>query len=347
MPRLVISKLGSATVMGQQMYEEQITRRAADALGDGWTVREEVLRSLRSPLPGTARLPAVVFGDAPAALRRVAGRLVHRRADVTHRMDLRIPPGRNEVVMIHDVVCWRYTDEGQPPAAAVDEVRRAAAVVTPSRFSAREVAEVFGIEEPIAIHNGVDPAFFDAVPLDDAGLNALGLRAPYVLHAQGCTERKNLAGLAAAWPVVRAAYPDCQLAMAGPSDPRRDRLFAGLDGVHLLGRVPDQTLQSLMAGAAAVVVPSRYEGFGLPVLEAMACGTPVVASNCSSLPEVSGDVGWLVDPDGPALAQGLISVLAGGPEVESRRRAGLSRAREFSWERSARQHAEVWKSLAG
>jgi glycosyltransferase involved in cell wall biosynthesis len=346
--RLAFATLATGEPMGQQVYERELRRRAPADLGEGWSVTDVTVRTLRSPWPGTVRVPSRLLGDAPPGVRRAVGRLIYRGHGVVHRFDLRLPPApRPEVLTIHDIVSWRFADEGRAPQDAADTARRAVAVVCPSQFSADEVARQLGVDSPVAIHNGVDPRFFGADPLAADRLAALGIRPPFVLHAGGCTERKNLAGLAAAWPLVRSAHPGVELVLVGPPDDRRDRLFAPLAGTVRTGRLDDPLLPGVMAAAAAVVVPSTYEGFGLPALEAMAAGVPVVAAARSSLPEVCGDAAWLVEPDAAGLAEGLLAALDAGPEVSARVESGRARATGFTWEASAAAHAALWRAAAG
>jgi alpha-1,3-rhamnosyl/mannosyltransferase len=112
--------------------------------------------------------------------------------------------------------------------------------------------------------------------------------------------------------------------------------------VRILGYLPNEALPAIYSGARAFAFPSLYEGFGLPVLEAMACGTPVVASNCSSLPEVVGEAGLLADPRRPAAFAGALRRLLAEPDLAARlREAGLARAAEFTWERCARETARI------
>jgi glycosyltransferase involved in cell wall biosynthesis len=182
--------------------------------------------------------------------------------------------------------------------------------------------------------------------LNEEALSVLGIRGPFVLHAGGCTQRKNLAGLADAWPLMRSIRPDATLVLAGPEDQRREQLFAPLPGTVRVGRVDDATLVGLMAAAGAVVVPSIYEGFGLPALEGMAIGVPVVAAARGSLPEVCGDAALLVEPDGGGLAEGMEAALAGDAATTAMIERGRRRARTFTWEASTAAHAELWRSYA-
>jgi glycosyltransferase involved in cell wall biosynthesis len=346
-PRLALVTMAVSQPMGQQVYEQELATRAPAELGDRWVVDRVTVRTLRSPLPGSVRIPSRLLADSSPLLRQVAGRVLYRGHDVVHRFDLRLPPApRAEVLTVHDVVSWRFPDEAMPPSDAAASARRAAVVICPSQFSADEVSAQLGVSTAVAIPNGVHPAFFGVAPLPDAQLAELGIRPPFVLHAGGCTERKNLAGLAGAWPKVRSVIPDVALVMMGPPDPRRNRLFDPLPGTRLLGRVDDTTARGVMAAAAAMVVPSVYEGFGLPALEGMAVGVPVVAARRSSLPEVCGDAALLVEPDADGLAEGLVAALVGGSEVGDFVARGRRRARQFTWEASATAHAALWRRYA-
>jgi glycosyltransferase involved in cell wall biosynthesis len=344
---LALATLAVGHPMGQQVYEAELARRAPGELGDGWQVDRVEVRTLRSPLAGTVRVPSRLLINATPVERRLAGHLLYRSHDVVHRFDLRLPPApRPEVLTVHDVVSWRFPDEGQPPSDAAATARRAEVVICPSQFSADEVASQLGVPRTVAIPNGVDRAFFGAAPLDEAALRTLGIRPPFVLHAGGCTLRKNLAALAGAWSRLAPDRPDVSLVLMGPPDDRRNRLFASLPRTVLIGRVDDDTARGVMAAAAAVVVPSLYEGFGLPALEGMAVGVPVVAADCSSLPEVCGDAAYLVTPDAAGVADGLEAALTHGPDTVAMIDRGHRRAREFTWEASASAHAALWRSVS-
>ena len=350
MPRLSIASAAVAVPMGAQAYQRHVISRAPTALaavapGEDWRVRHLVVRSLRSPLAGNHRLPMGRLAAASEWVRGAAGRVAYGRADLVHRMTLELPPAPHEVVTLHDVVAWLYPDESPPVAAAAAELRRAAAVICVSEFTASEAVDLLGLDSPVVVPNGVEQRFFDAAPLAADALARLGVTTPFVLAAGGASERKNLAALADAWLRVHAARPDVTLVLAGPPHPRRTALFASLPGARLVGRLPDAVLPGLYAAAAVVVVPSLVEGFGLPALEGMAAGVPVVAANRSSLPEVVGDGGLLVEPVGTALGQGILDVLAGGSDVAAMVARARQRSRRYTWEASAEGHAKVWRSV--
>jgi len=196
---------------------------------------------------------------------------------------------------------------------------------------------------------GVDSAFY---PLPAEEVNewrkGLGLGTEKViLHVGHCQPRKNMERLLTALALLnrqRVAFHFIQV--GGVFTPAQRRLLesSGLDHhVRQMSRVSEEDLVGLYNVADVFVLPSLYEGFGLPVLEAMACGTPVVAANAASLPEVVGDAGLLVDPRSPeAIAEAIAQVLEDPSLASHLRERGLQRAREFTWERTARETLELY-----
>jgi glycosyltransferase involved in cell wall biosynthesis len=241
------------------------------------------------------------------------------------------------VVVIHDAAVLRHPAWYSRTYAAWQRrllpavARRALHVVTVSEFSRRELIECLGLpaDRVSVVAGGVAPEFTPAADPEPAR-TTYGLDRPYVLCVASHTARKNLAALA---PAARALAADgVDVVVAGGHRPQ----FASepeLGAVRLLGPVDDRLLPGLYAGAEAFVLPSLYEGFGLPVIEAMACGTPVVASSAAALPETCGGAARLVEPDGEAVLPALTELLAG--DRDTPRAAGLARARQFSWERTA------------
>jgi glycosyltransferase involved in cell wall biosynthesis len=332
--------------MGQQNYENQIAMHAAERLDKSWEVRRLAVRTLRSSLQGEVRIPAKLLGDAAPVMRGLAGRLLFHGYDLVHRLDLRIPPtpGR-DIVTVLDLASLHFGDEVKIPKDSAATCKRALGVVCPSEFSANEVASRFYVAQPFVVPVGVDDAFFTATPLVEGKREELGITGPYVLHAGGCSTRKNLAGLALAWPLVRSVHPGASLLLAGPPDVRRDALFASRPGAVRLGRVAPDVVVGLFGGASVVVVPSLYEGFGLPAAEAMAAGVPVVAANRASLPEVCGDAALLVEPSGEDIADGIVAALDGGPSITALVERGRRRALRFTWQASLEAHASIWRTV--
>jgi glycosyltransferase involved in cell wall biosynthesis len=245
---------------------------------------------------------------------------------------------RNVIVM-HDAAVLR-----QPAAYSrsyrtwhrgigLTAARHARWVVTVSEFSRRELVELGGLDPQrlTVIGGGVDARF---TPGDGARtMAALGLHRPYVLTIATDDPRKNLDALV---PCAAAlARRGIELVWAGDSRPQFARTRP-LTGLRALGYVPDELLVDLYRGAEAFVLPSRYEGFGLTCLEAMACGTPVIAADRAALPEVCGDAALLVDPDDPsAITQAVLTACEDPLRAALLRAAGIDRAQRYTWERAA------------
>ena len=237
---------------------------------------------------------------------------------------------RNAVVILHDAAPLRHPGWYSGVYAAWQRrllpliARRACTVITVSPFSRNELKELLNVEAEV-VHGGVDPRFTpEAVPARRG--------RPYVLTVASHTARKNLNALAPA--AAALGEQGIELVVAGGRRPQFTA-EAGLDGLTLIGQVPDDQLPGLYAGAELFVLPSLYEGFGLPVLEAMASGTPVVAANTTALPETAGGAARLAEPDPEALREALLGLLGDQRERERLRALGLERAHGFTWERTA------------
>jgi alpha-1,3-rhamnosyl/mannosyltransferase len=277
-------------------------------------------------------------------LALLLGAATYRTRGLVHRFDLRLPPHAGpEVVTAHDLPPARFPDEGSLPASIAGGARRARAVICPSRFAAEELTELLGVTRTRVIPYGLSRDYDNPRPATDDTLQGLGVRPPFLVHAAGASARKNLAALAQSWRALSSRYSDLSLLLCGPPDPRRDRAFDGTSRVVMPGRVASPVLASVMRRSAAVVVPSTYEGFGLPALEGMACGAPVVAARAGALPEVCGDAALLVAPSADGLAEGISAVLDDDALAARLRDSGLARAAEFSWERAARDHVAVYR----
>jgi glycosyltransferase involved in cell wall biosynthesis len=294
----------------------------------------------------------------PRAARQARAQVVHSPAYTAPLWGA--PP---TVVTIHDVSYARHP-EWYPYRR--DFVRRAfyrwsatsaSAVVTDSEFSASEIVEAYGIPRRRihVIPLGVDAKFSPATAADACELpqEVSGL---FVLHVGDLHERRNLTTALDAVLAARRHFGGAsavQLVLAGVDRGIGDGLCAIAadadmpEAVVKLGPVSEPLLRSLYRCAAALVYPSFYEGFGLPIVEAMASGTPVIASHAASIPEVLGDAGILVDPyDVRAWTDAIVHVVNDDDCRTTLRSRGLSRAAGFTWERTARLTLGVYRAVA-
>ena len=277
--------------------------------------------------------------------------------DVVHALNYVGPPAHAPVVItVHDLTFLRFPemctqDTLRYPRLIRRALDRGATVHAVSRFVADEICEAFTVdpERVVTVHNGItspingDPA--------SGALAAEGER--YVLALGTVEPRKNLSALVRAFAAVADADRDLRLVIAGGSGWGSDDLDTAIDASNLreritrLGYVTATQRNDLLAGATVFAYPSIYEGFGLPPLEAMASGIPVVASNAGSLPEVLGSAAILVDPyDESALAEALTRA-SGDSEVRERLvEAGLDRVSRYSWDTAAAELVNLYKRLA-
>jgi glycosyltransferase involved in cell wall biosynthesis len=326
-----------------------------------------------------ARHPAgqlAAAGLPPAQTRRLAwpGRLVTRTwvtlrrpglpsgllddLDLVHATSAAVPPtrGRPLVATVHDLA-FRHYPEAYPAAGRRYHERsarivagEAARVLVPSEATARDLAELYGVDRgrvtitPLGVEVPAEPDRAGAERL----LRDLGVRGPFLLAVGTLEPRKNLPRLLDAFGEVAAGLPDHWLVVVGPVG-WGPRLRPTWDSVRvkLAGPVGDRLLHALYQAADGLAYPSLYEGFGLPVLEAMANGTPVLTSDRSSLPEVAGDAALLVDPlDRAAIAAGLVR-LAGDQALRRRLvEAGRRRAAGYTWRATAAATWATYRQVA-
>jgi glycosyltransferase involved in cell wall biosynthesis len=251
------------------------------------------------------------------------------RLDVFHFSDWMYPPQRAGVraTTIHDLFPLRFPEQVHPQTYRMHSRKYAAAartcdvIVVNSEFTAGEVVELleFPREQICVAHPAVNPIFETNGPVRDLG-------RPYVLTVATLERRKNLETLLAAMPLLRLGHPEFHLAVVGAPGWQGPSLEA--EGVVPLGYVDDEELAALYRGADAFVYPSRFEGFGMPIVEAMACGTPVVASSHPSLDEASGSAALRADPNSAeAMAAAIDRALA---EREGLGAAGSEHSKRFT-----------------
>lgn len=267
-----------------------------------------------------------------------------------HALTLQLP-GRSPcpvVATVHDLIPWAYGG----PALRGDRLRYgpgrrrlasvADRVIAVSRSTAADLELYARVPQDRirVVPEGVDPAYR---PVPGATGARWGIDRPYLVFAGALDVRKDPRALMRAWAAAGAEGADCELVLAGAAGAQAPR---DMGAARRLGYLPVDELAELLSGAACLVFPSRYEGFGLPVLEAMACGCPVATYDNSSLPEVAGRAAVMVeDGDAEALGRAAARLVLDPAAAARARREGLAWSRRFTWDRAAAQTIAVYREL--
>jgi glycosyltransferase involved in cell wall biosynthesis len=294
-------------------------------------------RSRAVPLPPNARrrLLAEPFGP--------------RAADLFHGLNQRLPriPLRRAIATFHDlfVLTGEYSTEefrARFAAQARDAARRSTAIIAVSAFTGSAVVSLLGVDAAKihVIHHGVRDLPYSSSP-----------REKVVLNVGAIQKRKNIARLVEAFETLE---PDWRLVLAGSLGYGSADILARIersparDRISILGYVSPEELARWYSRAMVFAFPSLDEGFGMPVLEAMAAGTPVVTSNRSALPEVAGDAAILVDPESTEALGAALRLLAGNGDLRRDLAGrGMERARLFTWEKAVRETWDVYREVLG
>ncbi|MCS6910636.1 MAG: glycosyltransferase family 4 protein [Anaerolineales bacterium] len=338
---------------GTARYSLELARALREADFSGCEIIELRAGNRRLPEPGPARKLFVLWWEwayCPLVLPRRAQRL---GLDLLHcTAPMPIPAHLRTVATLHDVIPLSHPDWF--PAVMrwrlrrwIASAARAQHVLASSAFTRTEIIR----------HLPIKAARVSVVPLGQRAAPPASPKhgARYFLAVGTLEPRKNLATTLRAYSRLRKHWPAAPplkvVGGQGWGGVRAEALLAELDlhdAVELLGHVSDEMLWRLYAGAVCLVYPSLHEGFGLPPLEAMACGCPVIAANTGSLPEVVGEAGVLVDPlDVEAIAAAMQRLAEDANMADELRRRGRARAATFTWERCARETVTVYRRVLG
>lgn len=320
------------------------------------TEQNQALPAIQSSVPRIPRAAQYLLWHYAG----LAGPVAHAidGADIVHSPTLWVPPRRTAplVVTVHDIsfISHPHYHTGRVRLIYNSGLRRAIreadALITDAVCTADEMVRLAGAPRhkifpiPLAADASFRPTFDPAVP------SRYGIESDYLLYVGTLEPRKNLTVLLEAFAGLDT--PGIKLVLAGAKGWLYEEIFTSIDRLQLQervifpGYVADGDLAALYTMARVFVYPSTFEGFGLPVLEAMACGTPVITTNVSSLPEVAGDAAILISPDDiPALRQALRSLLSDQALHTELSGRALARSKEFSWRKTAEMTAEIYRNV--
>ena len=288
------------------------------------------------------------------------------QVDLYHATDFTLPPTLSKtktVVTVHDLSFVRVPDAASARlraylnAVVPRSVRRATHVLADSQATKDDICDLYGLQDAdvTVLLSGID-ARYKLVSNNNVLMttrNKYNISdKPYIFSIGTVQPRKNYSRLIRALKIIREGGLDVQLVIAGGKGWLEGEMYKTLDEtkmhehVNLIGFVDDEDIPALYSDAECVAYVSLYEGFGFPVLEGMACGTPVVTSNVSSMPEVAGDVAIMVDPyDVEAIADAIETVLTDSALREEMIQQGYKHASHFTWEKSARQLHSIYAQV--
>jgi glycosyltransferase involved in cell wall biosynthesis len=364
---------------GTYVYTQNLLREFKNMACNGSGLRFSLFASNRNGNDAVRIAPSENFGLHPSSLLdhdrmwRLGGAgfsAAHSHADV-----LFIPTAATlpigpvpAVCTIHDMTPLTMPTHSSKVTAMQQMffrgcARFSQAIITPSEHSKKDIVTLLGVpeEKVTVIYEACDRAIFNSAPVDETALASLhlrlGIKKPYLIHHGTIQPRKNLKRLIEAFRLMlaRDSNLDFDLVLAGQLGWASDEIVdaatssRGSTGrVILTGVLADADLALLIKGASLAVIPSLYEGFSLPMVEAMACGVPTVASQTSCLPEISGNALSYFDPlSVEDMAQCMRSVLCNAQLSQRLRQDGMARAQEFSWERCARETLKVLLRVGG
>jgi glycosyltransferase involved in cell wall biosynthesis len=320
--------------------------------------RARALHRIESPQGDKLWRARLLFNSTPALLKSAL-----TSTDVFHAADVVVPALPVPIVItVHDMTTWLFPQHHSRlnrwylRVALPMFVRRATRIITVSQSTKNDLIRLAGVipEKIQVIYLGVDHQRFAPRPIEAARQHvrsAVHLDSPYFLSVGTLEPRKNLVALLYAFSKSKLADAGYKLVLTGMKGWHIDALYQALNldanmarSVVLTGYLSDDLLPDLFAASTAFVYPSKYEGFGLPVLEAMACGAPVITSNTSSLPEVAGDAALLVNPnDTDAIAQAMRSAAFDTSQTATLRKLAFKQASRFTWKDTAERTRDVYR----
>ena len=289
-------------------------------------------------------------------------RLKREKIDIFHGLFSRLPlvlpvPG---ILTVHDLSGYKMPRFHKRHTYVTNQmfptfIKKASGIIAVSKFTAEELVSIFpdAAEKTTVVHEASPPEYSEVTEKSELNRvrKKLNLPESFFLFLGTLEPRKNLTKLLEAFQRVSDSIPH-SLVISGSAGWKTKEFFKRLktsgieDRVHLTGFVDGKDIPALLSLSDAFIYPSLYEGFGLPILEAMACGTPVITSNVSSMPEIAGEAAYLIDPQSAdSIARGISTLAHDEARRKQLRERGLRRAGEFSWEETARKTLQVYREV--